>query len=83
MIFKPRVSKRFCEAQPTHQDGSEHGGADALGHLVLALLVGPREVVLPPGAEHPKTHTHTVLLHLSSQDFRKATLCEQGYLFIY
>lgn len=37
----------------THQNSSEDGGADAVGHLKLSLLIGSGEVVVSPRAKHP------------------------------
>lgn len=39
-----------------HQDGPEDRRTDAVSNLKLSLFVGAREVVLPPGAEHPKNN---------------------------
>lgn len=39
----------------TDQDCSENRGANAFSHFVLALLIGPGEVVLSSRAKHSET----------------------------
>lgn len=46
------ISNALCGNRRTDQDGSEHRGADAFSHFVLALLIGPREVMLSSRAKH-------------------------------
>lgn len=53
-----RQHKQRCRTvpkdQPSHQNGSEDSGADAICHLKLSFVIGSCEVVVPPRTKHPE-----------------------------
>ena len=59
--------KRMEHEVTTHQHRSEHSCTDSFCNLILALLVGTREVVLSSWSKHPERYPGNSVT-LSKQD---------------